>query len=47
MHPSSNSAFGDTVDEFRSVLAVLTDVAKAIAAVWAVFELLSKRRKRK
>lgn len=35
------------MDEFRSILALLTDVAKFTAAVWSLIELLKKRRKRK
>jgi len=37
---------GVQVDEFRSILALLTDVAKFAAAVWSLVELLKKRRKR-
>jgi len=35
------------VDELRSVLGLLTAIAKFLAAVWSLVELLRKRRKRK
>ena len=38
---------GVHMDEFRSVLAILTDTAKLLAAVWVVVELYKKPRKRK
>ena len=46
-HPFRSSSTGVHVDEFRLVLALLTDVAKFAAAVWSLVELLKKRRKRK